>query len=105
MIHSIQNPTQALDILREVAVWDGHEPCYFTTVFDLDGILDPNEVPTCLSQCETCDLTVDFKTNEDPTNECPRCGEETLEVIAIAKLIIQDAIVLWMESYERNRSL
>lgn len=94
MIHDIQNPTQALTILRGVS---GYKPRDYTTVFVLDEALDPSDVPTCLSQCKMCDLTVDFKTDVDPVTKCPRCGE-TLEIIAIAELIIQGVIVIWRET-------
>ncbi len=92
MIHDIQNPTQALAILHEVSMYT---PIDLT--FVLDESLDPRDVPTCLSQCKMCDLTVDFKTDVDPVTKCPRCGE-TLEIIAIAELIIQGVIVIWRET-------
>ena len=106
MIHNIQNPAQALDILHEVANWDANviswwEPSnitHFTTVFDLDESLEPNDIPTRLSKCETCDLTVDFTTDQNPVIKCPRCHEDALKVIASAELVIQGSVVLWRES-------
>ena len=96
MIHNIQSSVQALAILRDVAS-DHYEPAFHTTIFDLDESLDSNDVPTCLSQCRTCDLTVDFKTDQDPVIRCPRCGEEELKVIAVAEMVVQGSVVLWRE--------
>ena len=97
MIHNILSPSHARSTLREIAS-DYYEPAFHTTVFDLDESLDPRDVPTCLSQCKTCDLTVDFKTDQDPVTKCPRCREETLEVIADTEMVIQNSAVLWRES-------
>lgn len=104
MIHDIQNPTQALATLHEIAKWDPNNiswweldaTAHFTTVFNLDESLDPNDIPTCLSQCKTCDLIVNFKTDQQHTTECPQC-QGVLEVIAIAELIIQGSVVVWRE--------
>ena len=93
MIHNIQNPTQALSVLRIAAKY-----CLITTVFDLAESLDPRDVATCLSECAICNLTVDFKTDQDPVIRCPRCGEEELKVIAVAEMVVQGSVVLWRQT-------
>lgn len=62
-------------------------------VFDLNEALDPNDVRTRISQCQTCDLTIHQNLGEY-RDYCPRCGEDHLKELADVMLVIQGSVVI-----------
>lgn len=98
MIAVVQNAAQALNFLFEDLTYWRSEACrQEPLIFDLLEELVPTEIPYVLYECCTCDATMHFNLGDNQHDMCPRCGEKA-EVVAVAGLVIQGAVVLWRES-------
>ncbi len=90
-IYKIPTLEKAVEIMGQACL----TPLAFVPIiFDLNEAIDPNDVPTRISQCQTCDLTIhqDLGVYFD---ECPRCGEDHLQVLVEVVLVIQGSIVFY----------
>jgi len=90
-IYEIPTLEKAVEIMEQACL----TPCAFVPiVFDLNEAIDPNDVRTRISQCQSCDLTIHQNFGEYAT-ECPRCGEDHLQVLVEAMLVIQGSVVFY----------
>ncbi len=89
-IYEIPTLEKAVEIMGQAYL----TPLAFVPIiFDLNETIDPNDVRTRISQCQSCDLTIHQDLGEYPT-ECPRCGEDC-QVLAEAVLVLQGSVVIY----------
>lgn len=90
-IYEIPTLEKAVEIMEQAYLtpW-----AFLPIVFDLSEDLDPNDVRTRISRCQSCDLTIHQNLGEYAT-ECPRCKEDHLKVLVEALLVIQGSVVVY----------
>ena len=90
-IYEIPTLEKAMDIM-EAAYLAPQE--FHPITFDLNEAIDPNDVRTRISQCQSCDLTIhqDLSMYVD---ECPRCREDHLRELVDVMLVIQGSVVVY----------
>ena len=83
-IYEIPTLEKAVEIMEQAYL----TPWTFLPItFDLDKSLNPNDVRTRISQCQTCDLTIHQNLGEY-LDECPRCGEDHLKLLVGVSLVM-----------------
>ncbi len=63
-------------------------------IFDLDESIDPNDVPTRISRCLSCDLTI-WQNLGGYLDYCPRCREDHLQILEEVQMVVQGSVVVY----------
>ena len=89
-IYEIPTYEKAVEIIGQAYLFPWS---YHPIIFDVNEDLNPYEVRTRISQCQSCELTMHQNLGEY-LDECPRCGEDIMKELVDVSLVIQGSVVI-----------